>query len=144
MSKIIGTEKVFFKNAVINDENIPSVTLRIRGGRKVKGRNLYGFFVTNEEFADKLAQIYCSDGIYDVPVLEYKTGESIILATRYSEDTKSMKDSQTDASSEFSKKIEAGTFIVQSDINIRKQLLMHQIPIRKIRFWHRLGWAFAK
>lgn len=140
MPKIIGTEKICLKHAVINDKDIPSAVLRIRSCGKIKGRDLYGFFVTNEEFTDKLAQIYCSNGIYDIPILKYEAGESIVLAISCSGNTKS----NNSESSEFFKKIEDGAFIKQSEINIKKQLIILQIPIRKIMFWHRLGWAFTK
>ncbi len=145
MPKIIETEKKLFKNAVIKEEDIPSIAMRIRGHGKIEGKDLYGFFVTKKEFTDKLASIYCSDGWYDIPILKYDAGEPIVLAIGYSRTKKTSGSGQSGTPSlEFLKKVREGAFIKQSEVNIRKTLKKLNIPIRQIRFWHKLGWAFAK
>ena len=138
MSKIIGTERKFFKNAVITEEDIPSVVMEIKNLGKIEGKDLYGFFVTKDEFLGKLSSIYCCDGYYDVPMVRYDDGESIVLAKEVD-----LQESSQESSREFDKKMLKGTFIKQSEINVEKQLKDLNIPIRKIGFWNRLGWAFA-
>ena len=76
MSKIIGTERKFFKNAVIAEKDIPSIVMRIKNLGKMEGKDLYGFFVTKDEFLDRLSSIYCCDGWYDIPIVTYEEGES--------------------------------------------------------------------
>ncbi len=136
MSKIIGTERTFFKNAVITEKDIPSAIMRIKNLGKIEGKDLYGFFVTQDEFLEKLSSIYCCDGWYDVPIVRYETGESIVLAEKISRE-------HLNESSSFDKKILEGTFIKQNEINVEKQLKDLNIPIRKIRVWNKLGWSFA-
>lgn len=143
MSKIIGTERTFFKNAVITEKDIPSIIMRIKNLGKIEGKDLYGFFVTKEEFLGKLSSIYCSDGWYDIPVVRYDEGEQIILREKISRE--SLEGSLQESSRElsFDKKVLEGTFIKQNEINVEKQLKDLNIPIRKIRLWNKLGWVFA-
>ena len=101
---------------------------------KIEGKDLYGFFVTKDEFLGKLSSIYCSDGWYDVPIVRYETGESIMSREHLQESS---------SSQEFDKKVLEGAFVKQSDINVEKQLKDLNIPIRKIRLWNKFGWAFA-
>jgi hypothetical protein len=136
MSEIIGTEKVFLKNAVITEKDIPSSNMSIKNLGKKEGKDLYGFFVTKDEFSEKLSSIYCSDGLYDVPIVRLGEGEEIILQEKKSRESLQL--------SLFDKKVLEGTFIKQSEISVEKQLKDMNIPIRKIRFWNKLGWAFAK
>ena len=141
MSKIIGTERTFFKNAVITEKDIPSVIMRIKilgKIEKIEGKDLYGFFVTKNEFLGKLLSIYCCDGWYDLPMVRYETWESIVLAEKIPREHLELSSSQ-----EFDKKVLDGAFIKQSEINVEKQLKDLNIPIRKIRLWNKLGWAFA-
>lgn len=140
MSKIIGTERKFFKNAVTTEEDIPSVVMGIKNLGKIEGKDLYGFFVTKDEFLGKLSSIYCCDGYYDVPMVRYETGESIVLAKKVDLQESSQESSP---SREFDKKMLQGAFIKQSEINVEKQLKDLNIPIRKIRLWNKLGWTFA-
>lgn len=140
MSKIIGTDRKFFKNAVITEEDIPSVIMRIKNLGKIEGKDLYGFFVTKDEFLGKLSSIYCCDGCYDVPMVRYETGENIVHA----KEAYLQESSQESSSSlEFDKKMLQGAFITQSEINVERQLKDLNIPIRKIRLWNKFGWAFA-
>lgn len=141
MSKIIGTEKTFFKNAVITEEDIPSAIMRIKNLGKIEGKDLYGFFVTKDEFLKKLSSIYCCNGWYDIPIVMHEKGESIVLAEKISREQ--LQESSSSSSQEFDKKVLEDAFIEQSEINVEKQLKDLNIPIRKIRFWNKLGLAFA-
>lgn len=136
LTKIIGTERTFCKNAVNTEKDIPSAIMRIKNLGKKEGKDLYGFFVTIDEFSEKLSSIYFADGWYDIPIVRYGEGESIVLAEKISRE-------YLQESSSFDKKILEGAFIKQSAINVEKQLKGLNIPIRKIRLWNKLGWAFA-
>ena len=138
MSKIIGTERKFFKDAVITEEDIPSIFMRIKNLGKIEGKDLYGFFVTKEEFLERLPSMYCSDGWYDIPIVRYEDGETIVLKRKTSESAQG-----TGTEQEFDQRILKGSFIKQSEINVEKQLKDLNIPIRKIGLWNKLGWAFA-
>lgn len=139
MSKIIRTERAFFKNAVITEKDIPSTIMRIKNLGKIEGKDLYGFFVTKDEFLEKLSSIYCCDGWYDIPTVMCDKGESIVLAEKISRE----HIQESPSSQEFDKKVLEGAFIKQSEINVEKQLIELNIPIRKIGLWNKLGWAFA-
>lgn len=138
MSEIIGYEKKFFENAVITEEDIPSIAMKIRKFGKVEGKDLYGFFVTNEEFSGKLRHVYCQDGCYDIPVVRYDHGESIVLHREIQiEESK-------ESSREYDKKVLKGSFIMQNESNVENKLKELNIPIRKIGIINKLGWAFAE
>lgn len=131
--KIVGATKIFIPKAVIKEDDFADVKLKIKKQGKIEGKNLYGFFVTKEEFVKKLAAIFCKDGLYEVPILQYEKGELIILGGGTSSEKPSL---------EFLKKISEGAFVVQSKTNVIKKLIEAGVPIRKIRVWHRLGCSF--
>ena len=137
MPEIVGAHKEFFPGAVVREDNFPAISMGIKNRGRVEGRNLYGFFVTNDEFFGKLSQIYCGDGFYEVHYLKYEKGEAIDLRPIIENPPKEMHD-------EFLRNVKEGAYCMGSDANVIKTLKKENIPVRKIMLWHRLGWKFGK
>lgn len=135
MSEVIGYKKIFYLNTVVKESDFPNEFMNIKiNGIKVKfaGRNVYGFFVTNKEFHEKVAKKYCFDGWYDVPLIKYE--EPIILG--------GISGSSTLPSREYLRKIENGDFIKTSKVNVKNTLKELGVEVREIKWYHKLGWPF--
>ncbi len=100
------------------EEDFSEITMRING-KAVKGRNVYDFFVAEEEF-DKLSPQICNDGHLGCLNVEV---EAIHLMVSSSGDSFSQEDY---------KSMERGEFIVGNEKDTRKKLKNNNIPERKI------------
>lgn len=140
MPTVVGTEKIFFENSVVSEKDIPIVFMRIKGRGKKEGRDLYGFFVTQEEFAEKLIPIYCPNGWRDVNIWKYEKDEAVVHIGEISKD----EPTPMPLPEGFHKRRKQGAFIKESETNVKKKLITLGIPVRKIMPWHRFGWPFSE
>ncbi len=131
MPEVIGHEKTFYLNAVIEESDFPEIIMKI-GNRKVKGREIHGFFVTEEEFQKRVAEEYCSDGWYDVPLVKYE--EPIVLG--------GIGGNSILPSRDFLERMQRGEFIATSEVNVKRTLKKLGVEIRRIKWYHKLGWPF--
>lgn len=136
MPEIIGYEKTFYPNAVVEESDFPNEFMNIKiNGIKVKfaGRNVHGFFVTNKEFHEKVVKKYCFDGWYDVPLVKHKKDEPIVIGGG---------NSSTLPSRDFLEKVQRGEFIATSEVNVKNTLKGLGVEVRQIKWYHKLGWPF--
>lgn len=130
MPEVIGYEKRFYPNSVVKESDFPRIVMKI-GNRDVEGREVYGFFVTEEEFQTNVAKKYCFDGLYDVPIVQYERNEPIRIG---------VGNPSSPPSKEFLKKVSEGAFIKTSEVNVKNTLKELGVEIREIKWYHRLGW----
>ena len=110
------------------EDDFPKVSVRSVGIDKetIKGRNVYGFFVTKDEF-EKLSPDIHSNRILGALNLEAKK-----IHLMYS-------DEKTKFSPEFLEKARRGEFIKkETEEEIQKKLTEHGIPIREINLISRI------
>ncbi|MCK5466606.1 hypothetical protein KAI56_03895 [Candidatus Parcubacteria bacterium] len=113
----------------IKEEDFPKLFVKIKG-IWFEGRDIYGFFLKEKEFQEIAEDEFLNDG-YLGP-LNFKT-DVIHLMT--SEDSSKL-------SKEYLQQIERGEFIVGNEPDITGKIKRHNLPVRKIKFWHGLGWSF--
>ncbi|MFZ2969930.1 MAG: hypothetical protein WA063_02175 [Minisyncoccia bacterium] len=130
MPKVIEFEKTFYPHAVVKESDFPKRVMKI-GNRNVEGREVYGFFVTEEEFQETVAKKYCFDGYYDVPLERYDRNEPILM---------SGGNPRHSLSQEHLKKVSCGKFIVTHDTNVKSTLNELGVKVREIKWYHRIGW----
>ncbi len=125
MSKVIGFHKKFIPNAVIDESEFIRLVIN-----KTSGRDVYGFFVTDNEFQE-LKKHICNDGYYNIPEISYDESEPIKLAVSGK--------ATAPLSKEFLRKVKNGEFISSHEVNVKKLLQDKNIAIRKITLLHKFG-----
>lgn len=98
----------------------------------LEGRDVYGFFLKEEEFQEIAEDEFLSDG-YLGP-LNCHT-DAIHLMNSSSSDN---------FSREYWEKIDRAEFIAGNEPDIIKKIKKHNLPVRRIRIWHRLGMSFRE
>jgi hypothetical protein len=131
MQKAIGFEEVRCRDSMINKSDFPIMVIN-----GVKGRDVYGFFVTEEDFQGRVANKYCFDGWYDVQTKKHGRCESI---------KNGIGSSPKPISDDLLKKMNCQKFCVASEINVKNTLKKLGVPILLIKekkWYHKLGWPY--
>lgn len=105
------------------EDDFPKIQMKI-SGKIISGRDIYGFFVSEEEFK-KLSPKVCSDG-YLGP-LNRKVDRINLMGSKV-----------IDPDPEYDKAMDRHEFIAQSEFNTIKKLNEYGLPVRKINFIRRL------
>ena len=99
-------------------------------GMEIGGRDVYGFFIPEDKFQEIAKDEFLGDG--HLGPINFET-DVIHLMT--SGDSNKL-------SKEYLQQINRGEFIVGNELDIIKRVKRHNLSVRKIRIWHRLGWSF--
>ena len=136
MPEVIGYSKYHSDNpnATVAEEDFEIASLRMKNKGKIRGKNVYGFFVTDEEWKEKVSEAVCSDGWFEVPLVAHKKEEAIPIGPLSAPVNNREVERIADKNNEEN--------FVGTEAWMKKELIGLDIPARKIRFWHKLGWAF--
>ncbi|NOQ68298.1 hypothetical protein GQ568_02555 [Patescibacteria group bacterium] len=111
-------------NATIIEKDFKIVRFEI-GQKTYKGRDVYGFFITDKEWKEKVSAVICRDGWFEVPLIAYKKWEAIPIGPLpASVDYREIE--------RISNKKNKENF-VGTEAWMRKELIELGIPVRKIK-----------
>ena len=136
MPEITGTNKFFKPQFIVTEDEFKKVRSKV-GGQSIRGRDVYSFFLTEEEFKS-MSPFVCCDGWFTNPVLSYGKGEVIDCKIGISETSLAEYATGHEESAKYLEEIEGGKFVVGGYLWMKDKLQELDLPIREISIWHRL------
>jgi len=134
MPEVIGTNKSFKPQFIVTESEFKKVRLKV-GSQRVKGRDVYGFFLTEKEFK-LISPFVCCDGWFANPILGYEKGEAVDFRIEIDELSPVEYAARSEEHAAYLKKIGGGKFVVGGYLWTKDKLQELGLPIREISTWH--------